>query len=72
MSEWTKQPPTEPGWYWWRDEIDIPPDNEPRWVYLSPAGLMTENDDVDLNVSPPEELDGEWWPEQISEPPDDE
>ncbi|MEE9611969.1 MAG: hypothetical protein V3W19_11990 [Desulfatiglandales bacterium] len=65
---WSKTPPVEPGWYWWSDEIGVPPDYEPRYVYLSFAGLMTGNDEVDLHVSPPEDLGGIWYSIPIAPP----
>jgi len=62
MTEWTKTPPTEPGWYWYRD-FPVLPDTQAG--YMNPygfwecAGLRTEA----------ERLPGEWWPERIQEPP---
>ena len=66
--DWSKKPPTEPGYYWWRygPDDDLP---DLLNLYLSPMGIMAPNEDDALHVSPPEKLDGEWWPERVQEPP---
>jgi len=67
MNKWTTEPPTKPGYYWWRyDPTDDLPDL--LHLYLSPDGIMAPNEDSYLHVSPPSELEGEWWPEPIQEP----
>ena len=63
---WTKEPPTEPGWYWWRDE-----DQTPNCV-----DVIEDRFDYELKVENEpgrwRELDclnhGEWWPDRIQEP----
>lgn len=65
---WTQDAPTSPGWYWWCDGLDCPPDFEPKYVYRSPQGLMTENEDSPNGVSPPAEIGGHWSRHRLQEP----
>lgn len=60
---WTKTPPTEPGWYWWR-EIDAPDTMRPAFYTHDedptpwhPWGLMWQPNGT-----------GEYWPSRIPEP----
>lgn len=71
--KWTKTPPSEPGWYWWRGdggnlaqvreviivrEFGIGPPGSRETAYIeTPEARLTA-----------EWIRGEWWPEPI-EPP---
>jgi len=63
MSEWTKQPPTEPGWYWWRVRGNA---SITLKVYFSGGILRANTRPYPLPVI--EINNGEWWAEQIPEP----
>ena len=63
---WTKQPPKERGYYWYREPersllVVDGPDEWERWYLIGDAeigksGLMKET--------------GEWWDQRIPEPPE--
>ena len=67
-SQWTKEAPTEPGWYWWRDEDQTP----------NVVDVIEDRFDYDLKVEQEPGMwrciscldHGEWWPDPI-EPPSD-
>ena len=60
MTDWTKEPPSEPGWYWWCYRIC-----DPIPVCIDQGGIAIEGD----RAVPTKELGGKWWPEKIKEPP---
>jgi len=57
---WSKTPPREPGYYWWR----IVPGGRPHLVYLGGAPRDLENHAKRWATY------GDWWPEPVL-PPDD-
>ena len=58
---WTKDPPTEPGWYWWRDtELIIDNCNQLFPVHFDDPAF-TKN----------REPNGEWWTVRIPKPCDE-
>jgi len=66
---WTTTPPTEPGWYWWRDSKSK--EAQPLNVYKNSDG----NFRVYVNLFGfgsdrymPSRIGGEWWPIPIEEP----
>jgi len=69
MTDWQKEPPTEPGWYWHRIF-----DNNPRClkVFLHPENYDGVRDESILFVANMFDaiplkryLSGEWWPIRI-------
>lgn len=66
MSEWTKEPPTEPGWYWFRHMKGSM--HEVVMVSQFHSGLRVfgpAHDWISIDM-----LHGEWWPVPI-EPPEE-
>jgi len=66
--EWSTNPPTEPGRYWWR----LFPNHFPSVVQLyeptdNPKVAVTIDENVHVMFEA-SSLPGEWWPERI-EPP---
>ena len=59
---WTKEPPTEPGWYWWRRHSKTPDVVELKKSHL--VMKMTWRGDVWYA----DDMQGEWWPDRIQEP----
>ena len=57
---WTKTPPTEPGWYYWRYS-----ESEPRWTlqYVYKTGDVEDGDDF----VPADKLYG-FWGGKVPEP----
>ena len=53
MSTWSKTPPSEPGWYWWREDEED-------------ADIMTVCSYGDDDFAIPDW--GEWWTTPIEEP----
>lgn len=69
MIEWTKEPPTEPGNYWWRRNI--------KHLKLVPRILTHRKHPIlgwawHYGVPIHPTVDGEWWPERIEAPDHDE
>ena len=64
---WTKEPPTEPGWYWWRAGDDLPKLRALEIQRRAADRVLI----VRLCRSAPraDAIDGEWLPERIQEPP---
>lgn len=66
MTTWTKTPPSEPGWYWWRSDHGCHLcilHWEPRCDYASSFDLRN------LNITSRDwKRMGEWFPVRI-EPP---
>lgn len=64
--EWTREPPTEPGWYWNRcgDYDEMP---HPQYIYRNGDSLMLFDVALDAEVVACE-YPGEWWPVPL-EPP---
>jgi len=63
MSEWTKTPPTEAGYYWWQSKgIDM----EIKHIQ-KPFGDLSVFGRNGIAYSP-ESYRGLWWPERIKEP----
>lgn len=65
MSQWTKEAPTEPGYYWWRlntrfDVGRIKVRYPGERVCACFAGDQTN---YEVNA-----LQGEWWPERLTVP----
>ena len=63
MSEWTKEPPTEAGWYWWRYRSSHD---------AIPIHIIIQSDKpyvVGIGVYEALSCHGEWWSERIKEPP---
>ncbi len=62
---WSKQPPTEPGWYWWRQF----PDSRPMAESVQMAGgelrLVVEASGTGYDL---EGYGGEWWLDPIAMP----
>lgn len=60
MINWTKMPPSERGWYWWRN----------GGARATPQIVRFEIDHFELcgteGFEPPNQ--GQWWPEPISVP----
>ena len=64
---WTKEAPTEPGYYWWRkgNAAEIKHlvegmhgrDDLGFWSLVGPRFISVT------------EVGGQWWPERIQEPP---
>ena len=70
MSKWTKEPPTEPGWYWWRSDTDKPKILEVLWLGEQGKSLGLYVRGGSRNLYSLGDWDGgEWWPERIKEPP---
>jgi hypothetical protein len=63
VNKWSKNPPTEPGHYWWRGSKKERP--HPQWVAIFDGDLIAFRN---TNVLSFERIGGEWWPERI-EPP---
>ena len=71
QAQWSSEPPTEPGWYWWRESEDH---------YSKPFKLVIGNgisaqshcilalNPADFGVDEYPMLNGEWWPIRIQEP----
>ena len=69
MSEWTKEPPTEAGWYWLRAPTEII-DIVLVGQDVGPERKMTcKYHTMGMDILISEMNGGEWWPEQIKEPP---
>jgi len=73
--KWTKEPPTEPAFYWWRSDTDTPRPieilslDEQFGGKNKIFGLYVRG--VSRNMYSLSDWDGgEWWPEKI-EPPED-
>lgn len=70
MLKWTSQPPTEPGWYWWRKAAG----KEPVVAECFEAagirrGYFTNGSRMELNERT---TWGEWWPAPIVPPQEEE
>ena len=73
--KWTNEPPTESGWYWWRDNCDpgtrftvlVVEDCVTSEPYYINGGL---GDIENLGEFSDGADDLEWWPIPIEEPPD--
>lgn len=69
---WTAEPPTEPGWYWWRHSDFNRGVASPVQVAFCDGKLMggrvvlPEHLHVAIDSARP---GGEWWSESIKEPP---
>lgn len=63
MSEWSKNPPTEPGFYWWRRHSKKPDVVELRKAKFV-MKMIWRGDTWYAD-----DMDGEWWPQRIPEPP---
>jgi len=69
--EWTKTPPTVPGWYWWRHPAFNRGIASPVQVAVRDGKLMggrsvlPEHMHVAIDSERP---GGEWWSEPIQEP----
>ena len=60
---WSKEPPTEPGWYWWRPDMISESEivkcaKREQFVDVCRGGMWSFS----------EALRGDWWPERIQEP----
>ena len=66
MSEWTKEPPTELGWYWWRigDRVEICRVVDGGYVDQPVAFQFTGDQTGYMS----EAIVGEWLPERIEVP----
>lgn len=62
--DWTTDPPTRPGWYWWRDEFH-PPQVQHVVLY---AYADTESPQLFCSFGFVDRMGGEWWSERIKEP----
>lgn len=60
---WTKEPPTETGWYGWRG-IDIIPLN----FVSSRGGELVAWHQIEGRYIPAEQMGGEWWSEKLTFP----
>jgi hypothetical protein len=73
---WTKQPPKERGYYWYRGDLDATRDNiTPVVIYVSDGAycgmqpaLRGWQPFLDY-ASDIETFEGEWWDQRIPEPP---
>lgn len=67
---WSKEQPTEPGWYWWRD-LDEMGFIGPMCVCVFQHHLKQElwGQCMEDKGAPLSEWPGEWWAEQVI-PPD--
>lgn len=63
VTEWTKEPPTEPGWYFYRDFPALP-DTQIMRVHRDMMADSFSGIRTDMLLLP-----GEWWPIPIQEPP---
>lgn len=70
MSEWTKEPPTEPGWYWIKDTA-LEPDAVLVARDVGPEGGLFVKYHVRGMGVMLDQINAEWWPEKI-EPPNGE
>jgi len=64
MTEWQKEPPTEPGWYWWQ-KGDYPTRPMEVFRFGKDYRLLGSTHPMPTAV---EDMGGEWWPERIKEP----
>jgi hypothetical protein len=62
MGEWTKEPPTEPGWYWWRKY----PESFAEPSTMNIAGHAYFRGDTEVRIRQGE---GEWYSDPLPEPP---
>lgn len=62
-SAWSKELPTEPGWYWWRQQPTDPPDA--RYVHADDDGALHMSDGYG-GSDPVEGAGGEW--QRVEEP----
>ncbi len=53
--EWSKQPPREPGYYWWRGD----PEYNVKIVWVSTEGKAAEVFSSDTRSAAG--MGGEWW-----------
>ena len=60
MTNWTKEPPTEPGFYWWRD---LEWQEDAKVIFVEQRGDQLKTWGTTVQV-----MGGEWWPERIQEP----
>jgi hypothetical protein len=74
--QWTTTPPTEPGWYWWRDSdtFDVGWGHDTTCVvqiYTVKCGEYVElrYRTHGLNRLLPQKSKCQWWPVRIEEPP---
>ena len=66
--KWTKEPPTEPGYYWWR----LTPEHMHQQVQVCGEVLYVVATIGDHPIALPVSfVPGEWWPERIPEPVED-
>lgn len=65
--EWTKTPPTVPGWYWWRSGLHE--GTQPRVVQLSEYGGRFIAAACGAAFRLLTSLSGEWWSVPIQQPP---
>lgn len=57
---WTTTPPTEPGWYWVRDDKNT----------LCPVKMVNDVECIfGVILFPAKDMKVEWWPVRIEEPP---
>jgi len=61
---WTAEPPTVPGWYWWRQERND--EQQCVFVYQCSFGMRSWRVE-ELHAYSLD--DGEWWSVPIQEPP---
>lgn len=60
--DWTTEPPTERGWYWWRYEPSH--DAIPLQITMQSGTPHV----IGIGVYEALTCHGEWWPERINEP----
>ena len=70
---WSKEPPTEPGWYWWRDcygTLTAHPVKVSRSIVYLAEGTGSEwlAFGIYEGSKTVEEYVGVWWPEKINVP----
>lgn len=63
--KWTKTPPAEPGWYWYRD---IPLDCPTTILRVDETRIA---DGIGCYGVEIERLPGEWWPVKVEPPGED-
>ena len=65
MSQWTKERPSEPGFYWWRPRGEV----KPGVVWLHESGRFCETGDWQCPAD--HGFPGEWLPERLTVPDQD-
>lgn len=65
MTHWTKEPPTEPGWYWWRPMPEMMPVTVQVYGEFLHVSASISEHPIMLQV---QNVIGEWGSERIAEP----